>query len=608
MQAVHDMPFGARVREQGGVDFRLWAPGAKQVQLLLGDGRCLPAAADAEGWCHVEVPDAAHGTRYQWRIDDELNVPDPASRSNPEGPHAASEVIAPQRFEWTDDDWRGRPWHEAVIYELHVGTFTPEGTYAAAESRLAQLAELGVTAIELMPLGEFPGRFGWGYDGVLLYAPHAAYGTPEQLKRFIQSAHRHGLMVLLDVVYNHFGPDGNYLHRYAPQFASPRHHTPWGAAMNFDGEGAHWVREFMLENALFWLDEYRFDGLRIDAVHAMVDDGSPHIIAALSQRVRAAFPDRQVHLILENDANDPKRLGPPGAPGLYEGQWNGDFHHCLHVLATGEDHTYYAEFASGTIDKLARVLTLGFAREGGPDGDTHLLKRGPAESTLPLMNSVNFLQCHDQVGNRAFGERLAALAQPEAMHLAMAVMLLAPGVPMLFMGEEFESAAPFYYFADANEALREAIRKGRREEFKHVPQDADAAEHDSLPDPCSPLSFERSVIEPPAQWSVRQRRWHDWCRYLLGLRRRELQPLLPGLRTGAHEARRIGRHGLRVRWHFEQGEVLEAMLNLGTEHLVIGTDDAASLAEARELLTVGAPRRDSHGAWSGRWTWGRAHE
>ncbi|RYY61615.1 MAG: malto-oligosyltrehalose trehalohydrolase, partial [Comamonadaceae bacterium] len=368
--------------------------------------RMVDAQRDDEGWWTCRVDGAAAGQLYHWRIDDELMVPDPASRYNPHGVHQPSQVVDPAAFAW-DDGWTGRPWSEVVLYELHVGAFTPEGTYAAAAGRLQDLADLGITAVELMPLADFPGRFGWGYDGVLPYAPHAAYGTPDDLKAFIRQAHRLGLMVFLDVVYNHFGPEGNYLHRYAPQFFSTTRSSPWGAAINFDGPGSRWVREFFIRNAIHWTTEYRFDGLRLDAVHAIADDSDPHLLEELSTRVREATAGRHVHLVLENENNHHGRLAGSPLPGRYDGQWNDDFHHTLHVSLTGETSGYYHDYGGvpdgpgeTPLDQLGRCLTHGMLFEDSrrkPGGAREAVKATPP---IPLGALVNFAHNHDQVGNR----------------------------------------------------------------------------------------------------------------------------------------------------------------------------------------------------------------
>jgi len=601
MHFQHDMPFGARLRPDGGAGFRLWAPAARRAALWLGDER-IEARAGPHGWYDAEAPGARPGDLYRWEIDGDLLVPDPASRFNPQGPHGPSQLVDPRAFAW-EAGWRGRPWHEAVIHELHVGSYTPDGTYAAAEARLPALAGLGITAVQLMPLATFPGRYGWGYDGVLPYAPHPAYGTPDELKHFVQAAHRLGLMVLLDVVYNHFGPDGNYLHRYAPPFFSDRHRTAWGDAMNFDGPGSDTVREFFIHNALYWLHEYRFDGLRFDAVHAMLDDSEPDIMASLSQRVRAACPGRHVHLVLENDSNDASRLAAPGTAGRFEGQWNGDFHHALHVLLTGERDGYYAEYDQ-PVAQLARCLTHGFAREGGPHNAEHARPRQAARSTLPLGTTVNFLQNHDQIGNRAFGERLLALADPQAVQLAAAILLLAPAPPLLFMGEEFGATTPFLYFADWDGDLREAVREGRRREFAHFPRYAEAAARDELPDPCSPQTFARCKLDWAQAQAAGSRAWRELHAALLAVRRRVLAPHLPRLLTGRHEARMPGARMLQVRWRFDGGEALDMCVNLGPQPQAVATDLPA-LQDAALLHAVGEMSGTTAGAWSGRWHWGR---
>jgi maltooligosyltrehalose trehalohydrolase len=435
-----------------GTRFRLWAPAARRVQLAL-ERSLLDLKPTANGWFETLARGVHAGARYRFRIDDEIDVPDPASRFQPEGVNAPGEVVAPASFDASNHTWRGREWHEAVVYELHVGTFTHEGTYAAAISRLDDLARLGVTAIELLPLNTFPGRRGWGYDGVLLYAPHASYGRPEDLKRFVQAAHERNLMVLIDVVYNHFGPEGNYLHRYAPEFFTPAHQTPWGSAINF---GHPVVRQFFIQNALYWLTEFNFDGLRVDAVHAMFDDGDTHFIDELVDSVqRGPGSDRHVHVVLENHHNEAHRLGRKGK--VIVSQWNDDFHHPMHILLTGESDGYYVSYADSPVKHLGRVLAEGFAYQGEvyPFEGT---PRGENSRTLPPAAFVNFLQNHDQAGNRAFGDRLAKLSTPEKLRAGLAILLLSPQVPMLFMGEEYGATQPFLYFCDYQGELAAAAR------------------------------------------------------------------------------------------------------------------------------------------------------
>ena len=406
---------------------------------------------------------------------------DPASRYQPEDVHGPSEVVDPAAFAWTDLEWQGRPWKEAVLYEMHIGAFTPEGTFGAAVTKLDYLLELGVTAIEIMPVGDFPGRRDWGYDGALSYAPDASYGRPEELKALVDAAHARGLMVLLDVVYNHFGPEGSFLKAIAPQFFTERYKTPWGEAINMDGDGSGPVREYFIHNALYWIEEFHFDGLRFDAVHAILDDSPRHLLEELAERVRSAFPGDHVHLILENEENQASRLArdSTGRPRWYTAQWNDDLHHVLHVAVTGELAGYYGDYI-GRPEKLGRALAEGFAFQGevmpyrgGP--------RGEPSGALPPTAFVAFAQNHDQVGNRAFGDRLSAIASPEAVRAVGAVYLLLPQIPMLFMGEEWGAAQPFPFFCDFGPDLAQAVRKGRREEFARFPEFEDPAVRERIP-------------------------------------------------------------------------------------------------------------------------------
>jgi 1,4-alpha-glucan branching enzyme/maltooligosyltrehalose trehalohydrolase len=610
---AHAMRFGAQLREGGGVDFRLWAPGARRVELVLkiqvaehfieahgdaGDGDEDPSAKD---WYQLFVPEAGPGTRYRWRIDGDLAVPDPASRSNPDGVHDFSEVIEPQAFAWQHSaSWSGLPWHEAVMYEMHVGAFTPQGTYAAAQAHLSELADLGITAIQLMPQASYPGRFGWGYDGVLPFAPQCSHGAPDDLKRFIDAAHGLGMMVMLDVVYNHFGPDGNYLPCYAPAFFSDKHHTAWGAAVNFDGPGSATVREFFIDNALYWLDEYRFDGLRFDAVHAMLDDSRPDIMQALSASVRQRWPDRHIHLVLENDSNDAARLAEPATPGKFEGQWNGDFHHPLHVLLTGEQDGYYAEYADDPVAQLATSLTDGLVWRGGPHNWEHAQPRRRTTSAQSLLTMVNFLQNHDQVGNRAMGDRLAQLVDAPALKLVTALHLLNPPPPMLFMGEEAGAVTPFLYFSDWNGDLRQAVTEGRRKEFAQFPQFANAETRALIPDPCDEKTFLRSKLDWAARAQPEAKGWLAFHRELLTLRQLWITPHLPSLCTGQHRSERIGDKALRVHWHFGAGLVLGMAINLSDKALSLPTT-AQALTLDRAIFKLGEVADHELGPWSGCW-------
>jgi len=559
------MPFGASVFADGNVRFRLWAPAAREVKLCLQNDAseeiAVPMHSLADGWFQIEVSplQAAPGTLYHYRLDSGLAVPDPASRANPRDVHGPSQVVDAAAFVWQDDAWQGRPWHEAVIYELHLGTFTAEGTFAAALQRLDYLAELGITAIELMPVADFPGMRNWGYDGVLPFAPDHSYGTPDELKALIQAAHARGLMVLLDVVYNHFGPDGNYLHAYAPQFFSKRHHTPWGAAINFDGEGSRVVRDFFIHNALYWLEEYHFDGLRLDAVHAIVDDTRPDILEELAAAVHIGpGRTRQVHLILENDANAARYL----QQGAITAQWNDDIHHALHILLTGERDGYYADYADQPTRHLARCLAEGFAFQGEPSFFRAGQQRGEPSGHLTPGAFINFSQTHDQVGNRAYGERLAMLAQPKPLQIALAVLLLAPSPPMLFMGEEFAAATPFRFFCDFQGELADAVTAGRRREFAGFREFADPAARARIPDPNDPATFECCKLDWDCLDEPQHQAWLEHYRSLLVLRRDQIVPRLQGMGGGAG-FELAGASGLIVRWHLGDGARLTLLANLG---------------------------------------------
>jgi malto-oligosyltrehalose trehalohydrolase len=468
--------------------------------------------------------------------------------------HGPSEVIDPAAHVWRDAGWAGRPWHEAVIYELHVGSFTPEGTFRAAIDRLDHLACLGITAIELMPVGDFPGRRNWGYDGVLPYAPDSSYGRPEDLKEFIQAAHGRGLMVLLDVVYNHFGAEGNYLSVYAPEFFTERRHTQWGAAINFDGPKSGPVREFIIENALYWILEYYLDGLRLDAVHAIADDSPRHIVDELAERVRAAAGERHVHLLLENEENQASHLARDIRRGAchYTAQWNDDVHHVLHVAATGEGQGYYADYLGDTA-RLGRALAEGFAFQGEVM-TCRGTPRGERSAHLPPLGFVAFIQNHDQIGNRAFGERITALARPEAVRAIAAVSMLLPQVPMLFMGEEWAAAQPFPFFCDMGPELADAVREGRRAEFATFADFRDEEKRARIPDPQAEATF----VAAKLVWCDARRPgnadWLAWYRRILGVRRNVIMPLLPRIVHGG-TWQVLGPGAVLVRWEWDTGEL-----------------------------------------------------
>ncbi len=598
MKRRHDMPFGAECRDDGSVRFRLWAPAARRVTLSLQHTeRCaeIPLERDDHGWFELTTKQAKAGSQYFFRIDDGKEVPDPASRFQPREVHGPSEVIDPTAFHWQDQEWNGRPWDEAVIYELHVGAFTPAGTFAAVCERLEYLSELGVTAIELMPVADFPGRRNWGYDGVYPFAPESIYGRPEHLKELVQRAHSRGMMVFLDVVYNHFGPEGNYLNSYAPQFFTNRHHTPWGAAINFDGEESRIVRDFFIHNALYWITEYHIDGLRLDAVHEIIDDSNPHILTELATTVRARSESgRHIHLILENDRNESRYLARQSCRAVaYTAQWNDDFHHSMHALVTGERDGYYSDFAERPLDLLGRSLASGFAFQGEVSLFRGGKRRGEPTTGLPPTAFVSFLQNHDQSGNRAFGERITVLADVPAVRAATAVLLLAPAPPLLFMGEEFGTKIPFLFFCDFEKGLAEAVTAGRRNEFARFVQFSDPVARQGIPDPAAARTFENSQVDWQAIHQPQHQEWLNFYRHLLQLRRQHIVPLLAKACGHQSEYQILTESGLKVWWTFAGGVKLTLLANLGptpisdlpvpAEQLLYVTEEASADLQKRSL-------------------------
>ncbi|MDR6539180.1 malto-oligosyltrehalose trehalohydrolase [Variovorax soli] len=598
MKQAHAMPFGASLLAGGGVRFALWAPAVDQVVLELGAQQPASHAMrrDAGGWHRLELPDAGPGDAYRFRLPDGLRVPDPASRFNPEDVHGASQVIDPKAHAWQHAHWRGRPWEEAVLYELHVGTFTVEGTYAAARARLPALAELGITAIELMPLADFPGKRNWGYDGVLPFAPAASYGTPDALKALVDAAHGLGLMVLIDVVYNHFGPEGNYLHAYCPQFFNPKHQTPWGSAINYDGEGARTVRDFFIHNALYWVEEFRFDGLRMDAIHAIRDDSPLHIVQEICQALHAGpGQERHVHVVLENDANQASFLARDarGRPPCATAQWNDDLHHAAHVLTTGETDGYYADYADDPVAQFGRALAQGFVYQGQPSAFRGGERRGEDASRLPLAAFVSYLQTHDQVGNRAFGERIQAIGEVGLVRAAWTCLVFSPHVPMLFMGEEFEASTPFQYFCDFGPELASAVAKGRREEFGRFKAFADEAARARIPDPNAESTFMASKLRWEEWDDPLHEAWRIQLGEMLALRRQRLVPLFAGQRGAGRFQAEDGL--LRVAWTLAdttrglEGPRLHLLAHFGE-----GPVEGVALPPG-ELLYANAVERDGSG-------------
>ncbi|MDB4951507.1 MAG: malto-oligosyltrehalose trehalohydrolase [Gemmatimonadetes bacterium] len=522
-------PVGARPSE-GGTDFRVWAPASSRADVVLygpASERVAVLEAEEGGWFAGRVPDVGAGARYRWRLDGADTWPDPASRYQPDGVHGTSEVVDPAAFRWTDGGWRGLPLEEMVLYEVHVGTATPQGTFDALIPRLDALRDLGVTALELMPVADFPGDRNWGYDGVYPYAPARAYGGPEGLRRLVDAAHARGLAVVLDVVYNHLGPEGNYLHAVTGgRFFTPHHKTPWGDGINYDGEGSAAVRGFVIGNALHWLREHHVDGLRLDATHAILDDGNPHLLAELADALRDAVPAGRRFVLFAEDERNERRvvtLIEEGGLGIHA-VWADDFHHQVRALAAGDREAYFADYA-GTVEDLSVTLRKGWLYEG-QESPNHARARGtPADGIAPP-RFVHCIQNHDQVGNRALGTRLGHDVPPAVYRATSALLLLSPYTPLLWMGQEWDASAPFLFFTDHPEELGHAVTEGRRREFAKFAAFSDPAARERIPDPQAEETFLRSKLD----WDERMRQPHlgvlTLYRELLALRRSDpaLQP------------------------------------------------------------------------------------
>lgn len=539
------------------MQFEVWAPQAGRVTLRRGDAAtALERDPDRPGWWTGEA-EASDGTRYGFALDDGPVLPDPRSRRQPDGPDGPGAVVDHSAYSWRVP-WAGRPLPGAVLYELHVGTYTPEGTFDAAADRLGHLAELGVTHVELMPLCPFPGTHGWGYEGVSLWAVHEPYGGPEGLKRFVDRAHELGLGVVLDVVHNHLGPSGNHLPAFGPYFTD-RHHTPWGAAVNLDAPGSDEVRAYLVGSALAWLRDYRLDGLRLDAVHALRDTRALHFLEELSTAVDALADElgRPLFLIAESDLNDPRLITPRTEGGLgLHAQWNDDFHHALRTALTGEAHGYFEDFARAGSGALAKTLTGGFFHDGTYSSFRGRRHGRPLDRTRVAGHRLlGYTQTHDQVGNRAQGDRLSALLSPGLLACAAALVLTGPFTPMLFMGEEWAAGTPWQFFTDHTDPeLAEAVRRGRRREFA-----AHGWAEEDVPDPQDPATRDRSCLD----WSEPEREPHArmlaWYRELIALR--HAQPDL----TDPDLADTKVAHDAAARWFaFRRGDVRVAV-NLGKE-------------------------------------------
>jgi maltooligosyltrehalose trehalohydrolase len=593
------LPIGAAPTADG-VHFRVWAPASARVEVVVygPDAEALHSLeAEGDGYFAGTVPGLGAGARYKYRLDERETYPDPASRSQPDGVHGPSEVVDPAAFRWSDEAWRGRPLEELVLYELHVGTFTPEGTFDAAVERLDEVAELGVTAIEVMPIANFPGSRNWGYDGVNLFAPAAAYGGPEGFRRLVDAAHARGLAVILDTVYNHLGPEGNYLPAVTGgRFFTDRHTTPWGDAVNFDGPDSGPVREFVRDNALHWAHEYHVDGLRLDATHAILDDSPVHILREIAEALHALEPRRVV--IAEDERNERRMVLPAQSGGLgLDAVWADDLHHQLRRHTAGDREGYFASY-SGSIGDVAATLRKGWFFEG-QRSEHRGEARGTRAEGIPPQRFVHCIQNHDQVGNRPFGDRLTETVEPPVFRTLSAVLLLSPYTPLLWMGQEWAATSPFQYFTDHPEELGRLVTVGRREEFRHFSAFSDPERRHQIPDPQAPETFQRSKL----RWEEREEPPHAGVlrlyRELLGLRRSESALRIPDRER--FSVAELGEASLALRRSAESGSEFLLVVNFrGEIRVELGEDDVtASPAEARWCFELASeePRFGGGGGW-----------
>jgi maltooligosyltrehalose trehalohydrolase len=560
--AVRRLPVGAEVQGEGGVDFRVWAPAAQDVAVILEGSaenrECsIPLAREESGYWSGLVGEATAGRRYRYRLGQEA-FPDPASRFQPEGPHGASEIVDPGAFVWSDRDWRGVEADGQIIYEMHVGTFTREGTWGAALAELPALAELGVTVVEMMPVADFPGRWGWGYDGVDLFAPTRLYGSPDDLRRFVDGAHALGLGVILDAVYNHLGPDGNFLASFSPHYFSTRYESDWGRALNFDGEDCGPVRELFLANAAYWIAEFHFDGLRLDATQQIFDASERHLLREMSERVRAVAPHKAVYFIAENEPQDSVLVRPAehGGYGL-DAMWNDDFHHTAIVALTGKDEAYYTDYR-GTPQEFVSAAKWGFLYQG-QRYKWQRKRRGTPSLDLEPPRFVNFLQNHDQIANSLWGRRIHNLTSQGRLRALTALLLLGPSTPMLFQGQEFGATAPFLYFADHHPELARAVAEGREKFLRQFPSIATDEAGAHLPNPEDEKTFRRCKLDP----AERERHGEVHRLHCDLIRLRKSNSLLMKCRRRNLDGAVLGVNAFLLRYFGQQQDDRLLVVNLG---------------------------------------------
>ena len=557
------LPVGAEIQPSGGVHFRVWAPRRTRLEIMLEyDARCAAFELEAEGAGYFSgvLSDAVRGMWYRYRLDGKKTYPDPASRFQPDGPHGPSEIIDPTAFAWTDDSWRGIPLAGQIIYEMHVGTFTQEGSWSAAARELEALADCGVTVVEIMPVADFTGSCGWGYDGVALYAPTRRYGTPDDFRRFVDCAHRTGLAVILDVVYNHFGPDGAYFKEFSEDYFTDRYENEWGRAINFDDNNSAPVREFITANAGYWIDEFHIDGLRLDATQQIFDSSFTHILADITCSAREAAAGRTIIVVAENEPQDVKLVRPlhHGGYGI-DALWNDDFHHTAVVALTGRNEAYYSDYR-GTPQELLSAVKWGFLYQGQRYSWQKQRRGSPAMGISPA-GFITYIQNHDQIANSGRGLRLHRLTSPGRYRAMTALMLLTPETPMLFQGQEFASSSPFLYFADHPSELAAKVRKGRAEFLTQFRSMATAEMQQLLPHPDDRETFERCKLD----LSERERHAETYALHCDLLHLRKEDGAFSSQRAGAFDGAILGPEGFLIRFFNEKSGDRLLLVNLGPD-------------------------------------------
>ena len=584
------LPIGAEVLPGGGTHFRVWAPQSSSVAVEIAGGVTSPLAADGDGYFAGAVPEAGNGTRYKYVLDSG-KYPDPGSRRQPEGVHGPSEVVESTGFTWSDSAWRGVQREHQVIYEMHVGTFTHEGTWKAATAELPELARMGVTVVELMPVAEFAGRFGWGYDGVDLFAPTRLYGTPDEFRAFVDCAHACGLGVILDVVYNHLGPDGNYLREFSADYFSRTHVTEWGEALNFDGPNSVHVRDFVLANVTYWIQEFHLDGLRLDATQQLFDDSPDHIVAAIVRRAREAAGGRRVYMVGENEPQEVKLVRAPEKGGYdLDALWNDDLHHSAIVALTGRSEAYYTDYR-GAPQEFISAAKWGYLYQG-QRYKWQRKRRGSTALDVDACCFVNFLQNHDQLANTLRGERIHQLTSPGRFRAMTAFVLLAPGTPMLFQGQEFAASTPFLYFADHHPELSSLVAKGRGEFLRQFPSIAAAEANMSLPALHAEETFTRCKLD----FSERRSRAETYQMHIDLLRLRREDPVLRHCRSRGVDGAVLGPEAFVLRYFGDEHGDRLLVLNLGRDlHLDPSPEPLLGPVAGTEWATLWSSENPAYG-------------